>query len=577
MYHRGSSDSLWCLAQALFRRTERINPPPACLGSFLHSYYVEILSFEPSAVRRPVRPLFPRCPSESDFPYSECRFYNLHFSFSPSDLPCHNISFFVFSDIDVVIQNCAAGEGELKFHLLADQLEADGVVIGRPFIVGGTRVPVMKMIDAESGCLVDISFEGHAGPANTRLVMGFLDAYPLARPLALVVKYYLKQRKLNDTYLGGVGSYTLALLVISFMQRYGSISQSLPVLLAAFFELYGLRFDYFNHVISVVNGGGYLTKEEKGWVNPDFEDSLAVEDPLMPELDVGFASFNMREVKSAFAEAFNIISRGPVHLSVSGTTYHHSIQMSFLRRLINVSSSEMAKRKAIRDAFYAAQKQVVPVGTKQQQHTPAPSKPSVSGTAPITILLESVIEAKPGPKKRVRRSKREKTSRARQITNSPAVGELNALAGANSASAAAVGDVDGAADVSDASHNSSKSGSSASSDDDCPCEDDVACGVEEGESAPDSDSNRLWTSKPTEAGVEGKPARQTVRRTSFSDVAARPLGSAATPAQPKSVPKRSAVSESPLVKDETNFPSLGAVVSRQKESPTHTPRSAVIL
>jgi DNA polymerase sigma len=52
------------------------------------------------------------------------------------------------------------------------------------------------MGDAKSGCIVDISFDCDSGPATTTVILNLLSAYPLARPLILVAKYYLKQKYL---------------------------------------------------------------------------------------------------------------------------------------------------------------------------------------------------------------------------------------------------------------------------------------------------------------------------------------------------------------------------------------------
>lgn len=450
------------------------------------------------------------------------------------------------SDIDVVIERSNAPDGELKFHMLADQLESDGVVLGRPIIAGSNRVPVMKMIDAESGCLVDVSFEGHAGPANTRLVMSFLDAYPLARPLALVIKYYLKQKKLNDTYLGGIGSYTLALLVISYLQQYGnSADLSLPLLLCGFFELYGTKFDYTNNAVSVLNGGAYITKGEKGWINPEFEEALAVEDPLVPEIDVGAASFNIRDVKAAFADGWDILCRGPVHLS--HVAPHHGgpsrdFTMSFLRRLINVTSAEIARRKHIRDTYNASLvARVPPTGASRQ----AP-RASSTGARPTSISTPTdnigVAEA---PAKR--RRKKPKKIRSDQPAN-----DGTALAGAHSASAASIsdGESNAMAEVSDASHASSRTGVGSSDDD---CSDDYASFSDEIEHLDiASDTSALHPAVP-HTNENKHP-----RRVSFSDIAR--FTAAAVPNPP--APQRTSVSDSPLVKDDTNFPSLGAALSK---------------
>jgi DNA polymerase sigma len=407
--------------------------------------------------------------------------------------------------------------------------------VGRPFIVGGSRVPVMKMIDAESGCLVDVSFEGHSGPANTRLVMGFLDSFPLARPLALVVKYYLKQRKLNDTYLGGVGSYTLALLVVSFMQRYSNQSQSLPVLLCAFFELYGIKFDYMNTVISVLHGGSYLSKEEKGWQNPEFEDALAVEDPLLPEIDVGYASFNMREVRTAFAEAFDILTRGPVQISPNGAPYHHVLKMSFLRRLINVASKEVSHRKKIRDAYYSSLAKHASQAKAQQRPT-APVAATSSLTPTVTPTQHTVSESKP-------RRRKPKKSPPKPRGEKVPTSETVALAGANSASAASVGgsDAHSSADVSDASHNSPKSSSNNSSD--------------EGYGSDPS----LYDSDKDSSGSEWLAPHDSIH---LPEIASDSCGAPA-PA-------------TTLIKDDANFPTLEFTVGKpfQKPSSMHPPRVA---
>jgi DNA polymerase sigma len=38
------------------------------------------------------------------------------------------------------------------------------------------------------------------------------------RPLVLLVKYYLAQRSLNDTYTGGIGSFMITLMVLHVVQ-----------------------------------------------------------------------------------------------------------------------------------------------------------------------------------------------------------------------------------------------------------------------------------------------------------------------------------------------------------------------
>jgi DNA polymerase sigma len=53
--------------------------------------------------------------------------------------------------------------------------------------------------------------------------------------------------------------------------------EDLASMLTGFFELYGSKFDYLTSVISILDGGKYLSKEDKKWIHPDALDALSVE------------------------------------------------------------------------------------------------------------------------------------------------------------------------------------------------------------------------------------------------------------------------------------------------------------
>ena len=50
------------------------------------------------------------------------------------------------------------------------------------------------------------------------LIQGYMQEFPALPCLALVLKQFLNQRDLNDVYTGGLGSYSLILLIVSFFQ-----------------------------------------------------------------------------------------------------------------------------------------------------------------------------------------------------------------------------------------------------------------------------------------------------------------------------------------------------------------------
>ena len=49
-------------------------------------------------------------------------------------------------------------------------------------------------------------------------VQRFLKEYPTLRYLVLVLKQFLLQRDMNEVFTGGISSYSLTLLAISFLQ-----------------------------------------------------------------------------------------------------------------------------------------------------------------------------------------------------------------------------------------------------------------------------------------------------------------------------------------------------------------------
>jgi non-canonical poly(A) RNA polymerase PAPD5/7 len=179
-------------------------------------------------------------------------------------------------------------------------------------VITTAKVPIIKFQELKSRCYIDIAFEVNTGIENTKIVQSFLAQYPLLRPLTLVIKYYLKQNNLNDTWSGGIGSYTLVLLIISYLQNFSSShglsdGENLADLLIGFFDFYGRRFNYTDNGISVKDKC-YYDKKSKMWFNEQFPNSLSVEDPHNPEIDVGSASFEILKAKIAFETAYYRLS-----------------------------------------------------------------------------------------------------------------------------------------------------------------------------------------------------------------------------------------------------------------------------
>ncbi|OQR86062.1 Poly(A) RNA polymerase [Achlya hypogyna] len=222
------------------------------------------------------------------------------------------------SDVDLVVQGAPAGKKAL--WALAGRLEELGVVSYLE-VIDSARIPIVKLVHAPTQLHMDFSFNITSGLSTADLVMMYMRKYPSFRPLVILLKYFLLQRGLNETFKGGVGSFLLQLLVVSFLQQYARNHTrsadylNLGVLLVEFLELYGTSLNAAVVGLSVRNGGAYFMKDERDWHNPDRPFLLCVENPHDPSHDVASNSYDIRKVLRSFAHAgralrAEIVARG---------------------------------------------------------------------------------------------------------------------------------------------------------------------------------------------------------------------------------------------------------------------------
>lgn len=92
-------------------------------------------------------------------------------------------------------------------------------------IIGRAKVPIVKFVSSFGRFNVDISINQINGVSAGQIVNSYIDCLPALRPLVLVIKAFLSQRSMNEVYSGGLGSYSVICLVISFLQ----VSHSLTI------------------------------------------------------------------------------------------------------------------------------------------------------------------------------------------------------------------------------------------------------------------------------------------------------------------------------------------------------------
>jgi len=210
------------------------------------------------------------------------------------------------SDIDIVV--FGDWPSPPLFTVEQELKKADIPVPTSLMVLDKTSVPIIKFMDKSSKVKVDISFNMESGLLSAEKIKSYLKQYPLLDKLVLVIKQFLYQRGLNEVYTGGIGSYNLILLVVSFLQRHPrdiTADANLGVLLVEFFELYGRNFNYAIVGIKVDGTGSYFNKIEQR-----MNDSvLCIIDPADPTNNVGRGCFGMWDVKRAFEHAYVTLAR----------------------------------------------------------------------------------------------------------------------------------------------------------------------------------------------------------------------------------------------------------------------------
>lgn len=233
------------------------------------------------------------------------------------------------SDVDVSIIHVPAEHDELGeigcLRKLANRLLEEQQV---SFVElrESAKIPILRLKDRDPPfCEIDINLNSEAPQATSNFILrNAIEKYPQFRPLVLLIKCFLYQRNLADTFTGGVGSYLLSCLVLAFLQQHGITFQSrtaeltsLGHLLFDFFDFYARLFRGDREGLSVRRGGARFPKSSRHFDLPTVaytsrrslptSDALCVESPLEPDLDIGNKVFQWKMVKSAFMQARQVL------------------------------------------------------------------------------------------------------------------------------------------------------------------------------------------------------------------------------------------------------------------------------
>jgi non-canonical poly(A) RNA polymerase PAPD5/7 len=122
----------------------------------------------------------------------------------------------ILSDVDLVI---FGDWKKLPLQQVKDALIRGKVTTKDDIkVLDKASVPIIKITESESDIRIDISFNVINGLRSANLIKQYLTEYPSLRYLTMVLKQFLLQRDLNEVWTGGIGSYSLILMIVSFLQ-----------------------------------------------------------------------------------------------------------------------------------------------------------------------------------------------------------------------------------------------------------------------------------------------------------------------------------------------------------------------
>jgi predicted nucleotidyltransferase len=259
------------------------------------------------------------------------------------------------SDIDMAFYDLdMTGVPPLEpLYKVAEALSAKGVA-SYVEVFSNAKVPIIKCDHFPTGINFDICLNNTSGLATGKLIRENAKLYPQLRPLAITLKIFLSQRKLNETYSGGVGSFLLCSMLISFLQQRRRIEAAtgapqawnLGSLLLDFFRLYGTQLNPYHAGISLLNGGKYFPKRLAGpsWVNAGRLGILAIQNPTEPDTDMGRNSFMFFKVRRAFEHAYQVLYTGLCGDALEAVTRSGTEQFGYLSFVIRPDDPVLVKR-----------------------------------------------------------------------------------------------------------------------------------------------------------------------------------------------------------------------------------------
>lgn len=177
-----------------------------------------------------------------------------------------------------------------------------------------TKTPMLKILSTSSGLVIDIGFNDPSGLVWVRETLKAVQALPEIPYLLFVLKIFLRQRKINNAYTGGLGSTLLLVLLVHFLREYrdkftwrhgaeeaGNLS--LGQMLLQFLQYYGTDFSFRDMQIKLGEKEAVQKKPE-----PSFSLNVFVRVGGEAEVDLGVACTKFSDISRIFKNRYSLLS-----------------------------------------------------------------------------------------------------------------------------------------------------------------------------------------------------------------------------------------------------------------------------
>ena len=257
-----------------------------------------------------------------------------------------------WSDLDVVLvprnNNNININNQILLSQLYENLKKKDWVKDSKYI-SGASIPIIKVICDKSfnNMPIDISIqdERHFGLKCVELVKGFISQYESLKPLVLVLKNILKRANLNDPYKGGISSYGLILMIVTYLQTQKKIGKdisnnenNLGRLFYDFVNHYGLKFEPSKYIIYARTNEDE-DSEDFTIQNIQIGCELVIIDPLNISNNVAKSCFQFFNIKMSFIICIITLKEDcecGCHYMGPGEAYNNlNADHCFLKRIFN--------------------------------------------------------------------------------------------------------------------------------------------------------------------------------------------------------------------------------------------------